>query len=359
MIPIATDQAPRRTPIVTLWLIGLNLLAYLTMLAVVKGSEDATETFILRFGMSREAFAWWQPVTYLFVHDPGSLWHVGGNMIFLWTFGSAVEGRLGATRFLSLYLIGGILAGLAQIMTSSGPVVGASGAVSAVTGAFVVLFPRARVSVWLFLSIIPIPAMLMVGLYFFFDLAGAFGGGRGGIGYLAHVTGTIFGFVVAMSLLGTGVLRRTDLDLLFLLKQWRRRREMRKVAEASRSAAGPWASLGKDGDERVTSSSVGSAHANTPLSAATKARIAQRARESASEAFAKGDFERAITEFNRSFETVPTGAEADEARLMLAVIHIRKVPDHARAREAIAAIGAALPERLRPLIATLEAELKP
>ena len=188
MIPIATDQAPRRTPVVTIALILTNALAYLVMLGAIRGSDDGMASFVFRWGLSKSAFEWWQPVTYLFVHDGGSLWHLAGNMIFLWAFGSAVEGRMRHGGFLAFYLVGGIAAGLAQIYQSGAPVIGASGAVSAVTGAFIVLFPRARVSVLFLFSVIPVPAMLLVALYFMMDLFGAMGAGSGGVGYLAHIT---------------------------------------------------------------------------------------------------------------------------------------------------------------------------
>jgi membrane associated rhomboid family serine protease len=146
VIPIATDQAARRTPTATIALIAANVLAYLAMLQAIRGNEEALEAFVLRWGLCREAFHWWQPVTYQFVHDAGSLWHLLGNMIFLWVFGSAVESRMRSWGFLALYLTGGMVAGLCQMAMSGVPLVGASGSVSAVTGAFIVLFPRARVA---------------------------------------------------------------------------------------------------------------------------------------------------------------------------------------------------------------------
>jgi membrane associated rhomboid family serine protease len=247
VIPIATDQAARRTPTATIALIAANVLAYLAMLQAIRGNEEALEAFVLRWGLCREAFHWWQPVTYQFVHDAGSLWHLLGNMIFLWVFGSAVESRMRSWGFLALYLTGGMVAGLCQMAMSGVPLVGASGSVSAVTGAFIVLFPRARVAVLLFFSVVPVPALLMVAIYFLLDLFGAFGGGGRGIGYVAHVSGTLYGLTVSMSLVAIGAIKRTDMDMLYLLRQWKRRREMRAALDGSRAAVGPWASAGKDG----------------------------------------------------------------------------------------------------------------
>ena len=357
MIPIATDQAPRRTPVVTIALILTNALAYLVMLQAIRGSEDGMGSFVFRWGLSRAAFEWWQPVTYLFVHDSGSLWHLAGNMIFLWAFGSAVEGRMRHGGFLAFYLLGGIAAGLVQIYQSGAPVIGASGAVSAVTGAFIVLFPRARVSVLFLISVIPVPAMLLVALYFMMDLFGAMGAGRGGVGYLAHITGTVYGMTVTLALIGVGAIKRTDMDLLYLLRQWKRRREMRAALTGSQAAVGPWASAGKDGAERVAKSAVGTATPAAPPSAASLERAAKRARDDASAAFGRGDFIEACIAYERALELAPAAPEADETRLMLALIHVRKSPDKLRAKRALDSIGTALPERLRPLADALRTEL--
>ncbi|MEI6474827.1 MAG: rhomboid family intramembrane serine protease [Planctomycetota bacterium] len=357
MIPIATDQAPRRTPVVTISLIVANVLAYLAMLQAIRGSDDGASSFVFRWGLSRTAFEWWQPVTYLFVHDSASLWHLGGNMIFLWAFGSAVEGRMRHGGFLAFYLVGGMAAGLAQIYQSGAPVIGASGAVSAVTGAFIVLFPRARVSVLFLISVVPVPAMLLVALYFMMDLFGAFGAGRGNVGYMAHVTGTLFGMIVTLTLIGVGAIKRTDMDLLYLLRQWKRRRTMRAALSDGQGAVGPWASAGKDGAERVANSAVGTATPAAPPSAAALERAAKRARDDASAAFGRGDFTDACIAFERALELAPTAPEADETRLMLALIHVRKAPDKTRAARALESIGGGLPERLQPLADTLRAEL--
>ncbi len=357
VIPIATDQAARRTPVATICLIVANVLAYLAMLQAIRGNEEALEAFVLRWGLCREAFHWWQPVTYQFVHDAGSLWHLLGNMVFLWVFGSAVESRMRSWGFLALYLTGGMVAGLCQMAMSGVPLVGASGSVSAVTGAFIVLFPRARVAVLLFFSVVPVPALLMVAIYFLLDLFGAFGGGGRGIGYVAHVSGTLYGLAVAMALIGLGAIKRTDMDMLYLLRQWKRRREMRAALDGSRAAVGPWASAGKDGAQRVEQSVVGAAAAADELSPAARTRMAERMRQAARDAFAAGDFVRAVSGFEQALVLAPEAKDADETRLMLAVIHVRKAPDAARARAALAAIGPGLPPQMQPLAEALRAEL--
>lgn len=341
VIPIATDQDARRSPVVTRALVLVTVVAHLAALAAAKGDPEEAMALVMRFGASRAAFEPWQPITTMFMHDPGSLWHLAGNMIFLWVFGSAVESRLGHAGFLALYLTGGMVAVGIQLLVSPGPVIGASGAVSAVTGAFIVLFPRARVVVFLFLSLVPIPALLLVGLYFLLDILGAFGAGRGGIGHAAHLGGTAFGFTVAMVLLATGVLGRNDMDLFFLMRQWRRRREMR-AAVASAAATGP----------RVDAS----APAAAALSPAAAERAARALLDQAGGAFAAGRFAEARGRLERAICTAPESAAADEARVMLAVIVVRKAPDPASAGAVLASIGAHVPESLRALVDDLRRE---
>jgi membrane associated rhomboid family serine protease len=352
VIPIATDQSARKTPLVTMFLVAANALAYLWMLAAARGSDDALPAFVMRWGLSRAAFEPWQPITYQFVHDPGTIWHILGNMVFLWTFGSAVESRMGRPGFLVFYLAGGAVAGLVQIATSAGPVIGASGSVSAVTGAFIALFPRARVAVLFLFSVMPVPAMLLVALYFLADLLGAFGAGRGGVGHVAHLAGTAFGLAVTLALLGLGAIKRTDMDLLFLVRQWRRRREMRKALDGSRGHAGPWESAGATGGNVTNAKAAIDAPSPKAL-----ARQADRAREAANAAFARGDFAAAAAGYERALELDPGAATSDETRLMLAVIHVRRIPDRAKAVAMLDAVGAALPAHLRELQAALRAEL--
>lgn len=351
VIPIATDQSARKSPRVTMFLVAANVLAYLWMLTVARGSDDALPAFVMRWGLSRAAFEPWQPITYQFVHDPGTIWHILGNMVFLWTFGSAVESRMGRPGFLAFYLAGGAVAGLLQIATSAGPVIGASGSVSAVTGAFIALFPRARVAVLFLFSVMPVPAMLLVALYFAADLLGAFGAGRGGVGHMAHLGGTAFGLLVTMGLVATGVVRRNDMDLAFVIRQWWRRREMRRALEEGAAGSGPWTANAAAGMRAVAEVSAADA-------TRAAARQAARERAAAGESFARGDFVRAAASLESALALDPDAAEADESRLMLAVIHVRKVPERAKARAALDAIGGGLPEHLRPLRAALEEELR-
>ncbi len=147
----------------------------------------------------------WQTVlTSMFMH--GSILHIGGNMLFLWIFGNNVEDAMGHVKFVGFYLAGGIAALALQVAVapnSTAPTVGASGAIAAVLGAYIILYPRARVLTFvfiiLFFTVIELPAILMLGIWF--AEQAVFGatnltnptGGGGGVAYFAHVGGFAFG----------------------------------------------------------------------------------------------------------------------------------------------------------------------
>ncbi len=154
-----------------------------------------------------DAAAWWVTLlTSMFMH--AGILHIAGNMLFLWVFGNNIEDSMGRPRFLLFYLLAGLVAVYAQALldpSSTIPTIGASGAVSGVLGAYILLHPRARVLtmviVIFFFTFIEIPALIMLGIWFALQALPAFGqiaatdlpGGDGGIAYLAHVGGFIFG----------------------------------------------------------------------------------------------------------------------------------------------------------------------
>jgi membrane associated rhomboid family serine protease len=151
-----------------------------------------------------------QPSTWLtilfamFMH--GGLLHLGGNMLFLWIFGNNIEDSMGRLRFLAFYLLGGLVATAAQILVSPNsttPTLGASGAIAAVLGAYALLYPRARVVtlvfIIIFVTVIELPALLVLGAWFVLQLADASSQpiGGGGVAYFAHIGGFAFGLLTA------------------------------------------------------------------------------------------------------------------------------------------------------------------
>jgi len=156
---------------------------------------------------------WETVLTAMFMH--GSILHIGGNMLFLWIFGNNVEDSMGPIKFIVFYLVGGLAAMALQVAVapnSTAPTVGASGAIAAVLGGYIVLYPHARVLtlvfIILFFTVIELPALVMLGIWFaeqaVFGAANLTNptGGGGGVAYFAHVGGFVFG-LAAIRLLAT------------------------------------------------------------------------------------------------------------------------------------------------------------
>jgi membrane associated rhomboid family serine protease len=151
---------------------------------------------------------WVTAFTSMFMH--GSIVHLGGNMLFLWIFGNNVEDAMGRVKFVLFYLLGGIAALAGQTLIASGdgnvvPLVGASGAIAAVLGGYILLYPRARVLTVIFIifffTLVELPAMIVLGIWFVQQIAfGAAGltdpaGDSGGVAYFAHIGGFAFGLL--------------------------------------------------------------------------------------------------------------------------------------------------------------------
>jgi membrane associated rhomboid family serine protease len=206
MIPIRDDNPVRALPVVTVFVILACMGVYLWELSL---PPDARQTAITLLGFmpgvlfghaSIEGGAWVSPAgsifTAMFVH--GGFFHLAGNMVYLWIFGDNVEDRVGRGRFLAFYLICGAIAALAQALPdtrSTVPMVGASGAVSGVLGAYLMLYPRANVLVAMPFLLARIPALVMLGLWFAGQLASSLllEPGAGGVAFTAHIAGFIAG----------------------------------------------------------------------------------------------------------------------------------------------------------------------
>ena len=179
--------------------------------------------------------------------------HLLFNMIFLLVFGHPVEERLGRFAFLGFYLAAGVVAGLGHCLTSTAPVLGASGAVAGVVGAYLALFPRSDVTVGYWLLVVfgtfQISSVLLILFQFLTDLFFQFSGYGGNVAYTAHLAGYVFGFGVPMVLLLTRILPRDEADMVGLLGHWRRRQRFRRQ---SKQGFRPW-----EGGSKTDSTSIG------------------------------------------------------------------------------------------------------
>ncbi|MES2392188.1 MAG: rhomboid family intramembrane serine protease [Acidobacteriota bacterium] len=204
LIPLGdASRRPTRTPVITVLLIVLNAFVFGCELLF---GEPFVEHFAIVPALITSGHAWITILTAMFLHASWS--HIIGNMIFLWAFGPEIEDLMGRGRFLSFYLLGGVAAMLAQVVAapnSTIPNLGASGAIAAVMGAFLVTYPRDRIKTALFflffVKITFIPAVLLIGFWFLIQL---FNAGQvahhvqtGGVAYMAHVGGFAFGALTA------------------------------------------------------------------------------------------------------------------------------------------------------------------
>jgi len=224
MFPYRDDNPTLATPVVTVFLIGLNVAAWILVQGM--GSDPALARSVCQLGLTPAEFLgrvlpgtqvplsrtescvlgierhWYTPLTSMFMH--GGWFHLIGNMWFLWLFGNNVEDSMGRFRYLAFYLLCGLAAAATQTFMSPSsivPMVGASGAISGVMVAYVILYPRVRVHMlvvlFVFITRIAVPAYLMLGYWFLLQLlGGSAASGEGGVAFWAHVGGFLAGAIL-------------------------------------------------------------------------------------------------------------------------------------------------------------------
>lgn len=237
MIPLRDRNRPETFPFVTTTLIALNVLMWLYELSFGRNMER----FVFEYGLTPLRFwvsyrldggiagnALYPLFTSMFMH--GGWMHLIWNMWFLWIFGDNVEDRLGHGRFLLFYLSCGVIAAMAHVIlhpTSRMPLVGASGAISGVLGAYLVSFPTARIFALVFIFFMEIPAALFLVLWFVFQFmsgASELGGvDGGGVAYWAHIGGFVAG-IVLLRVFGVRSRFRTPVSMDDDEYPWPRRR---------------------------------------------------------------------------------------------------------------------------------------
>jgi len=220
VIPYRDENETVRTPVVTFAIIGLNILVWLLVQGA--GSQQALAASVCNYGLipgeltlravPGDGFALGPGLsclvdpgrapqhilTSMFMH--GSWGHIIGNMWFMWIFGNNVEDSMGRGRFVLFYLLSGIGGALGQVLSqpdSIVPMVGASGAISGVMGAYIILYPRVRVftlvPLGFFITSIALPAWVMLGYWIALQFFGSFGGAESGVAFMAHIGGFVVG----------------------------------------------------------------------------------------------------------------------------------------------------------------------
>lgn len=219
MIPLKDDNPSRIFPVVTILLILANVAVFVYQMTLGGNGH----VFVMRFGAipweiihfqewhhSNPAFQTVYPngltlITSMFLH--GGIFHLLGNMLYLWIFGDNVEGSMGHIRFLFFYGFCGLAAALTHIAfdpNSTIPMVGASGAISGVLGAYLIRFPKARVHVLIFIiwiiRVVRIPALFVLSFWFFMQILNGLGllGGGGSVAWFAHIGGFVAGMILIL-----------------------------------------------------------------------------------------------------------------------------------------------------------------
>ena len=224
MFPLTDDNPRQRIPVVTLAIIGICVSVFLWQLSVAAESGRA---IALSFGLIPARFfgdfcppanlitipAWLTVFTSLFLHV--GWFHLGSNMLFLWIFGDNVEDAMGHLRFIVFYFACGAAAAFAQVAANPSamePMIGASGAIAGVLGAYILLYPRANVRTLVFLgaffTVVRIPAWVVLGIWFVIQFWSALGPGSEGVAVWAHVGGFVAGLILVP------FLKRSEVGLL-------------------------------------------------------------------------------------------------------------------------------------------------
>ena len=211
MIPFKDDNPTTIFPVMTIGLIVVNTIIFILQAFYpsdprqVVFSYGAIPNYLLTFKTVQPIHPALTVFTSMFMH--GGLFHLAGNMLYLWIFGNNIEDRLGHMRFIIFYLLSGIVAAYSHAITSPAsviPMIGASGAVSGVLGAYMLLFPHARISTLIFFGffvrVIQLPAIFVIGFWIVIQFINGILSkgipGQGGVAWFAHIGGFVFGLLM-------------------------------------------------------------------------------------------------------------------------------------------------------------------
>jgi membrane associated rhomboid family serine protease len=236
LLPIRTSIRPRRTPYANYALIIANVLIFLLEYYVdSRTGHWAFRPWVNYFILHAERPALWQFISYAFLH--GGILHILGNMFFLYLFGNNVNDKLGNIGYLCFYLAGAVFSGIGHTLVGGGDVLGASGAIAAVTGAYLVLFPQTLITVlywFFFIGTIELPALYFIAfkLIIWDNLIEPRFAPPIAVAYSAHMAGYAFGIAAMVVLHATGLIKSSNFDLWTMMRQWNRRRKYRDVVSS-------------------------------------------------------------------------------------------------------------------------------
>lgn len=235
LLPIRTNIRPWRTPYMNYALILINVAIF----AVTYFGQTQIQKYVTAYMLTPAYPYLWQFITYAFLH--GSVGHILGNMYFLYMFGNNVNDRLGHLGYLAFYLAGAVFSALGHIAASSfygtgaaTPILGASGAIAAVAGAYLVLYPQTLITIvyWFFIiGTMEIPALYLIIIKMIF-IDNIISRSAANVAYDAHLGGYAFGILSILLLRAIGLLSEDQLDLWSMIKRWNRRRVYQDVVAA-------------------------------------------------------------------------------------------------------------------------------
>lgn len=380
LIPIGTNRPLRHTPYITHALILLNILASIGALIAFGAGPESLEAVVRRFGLTWTPAEPWRFLSYAFIHAGWG--HLVGNLLLLWVFGPSVEDRFGKIGYLLFYLAGAAVAGLAHVAVETSPVVGASGGVAAVTGAYLVLFPRTLIRtlvLFVIIGIWNIPALWFIAFAIARDflLTDTFFGSDN-VAHTAHLGGYGLGISVALFLLATHILPREDFDLFYMFRQSKRRKNLREAVQQSQQRISTAPATNRARPALTKTPKPVPAEPSLPDEALRiRAHIAARIKEEdmagaaaaytqladtyadtpgaasltkrhqlliANHFFQNGDHTRAAAAYERFLATHASDPEAANVRLMLGLVLGRYLNNPDRARDLITEASAKLHE---------------
>lgn len=352
-IPIRTESAVRRVPVVNLCLIGLNLLVFVVLESGVFGGSARAKSQALSLQSISPSL--YQFFSYQFVHANWT--HLLSNMLFLWVFGNSVNSKMGHGPYVMFYLAGGVFAGWGHSLFALNSLIGASGAVAAVTAAYLALFPRAHVTVllWIviFIQLVEVPAMIIILLkVIVWDniVSRQFSEGDN-IAYNAHLAGYLLGFIATLLLLFIRALPRDQFDILAVWRRWHQRGGLARAFGAD--AVGEKYSYGAVGREPAVAPEQRAAEdryvnevtdlrgkiaefleASNPAEAAavyerllaiapTQCMSEREQLQIARELYRQSKFVEAASAFERFLECYRESSEASNVQLLLGIIYAR------------------------------------
>lgn len=379
ILPIRTQTTTHRPPTANIVLIGVNVLAFMLFHDRFAGGVLAQFKEHYLF-LQTQAPRVSQFFTYQFMHH--DVMHLFGNMLFLWVFGNSVNGKMGHGPYILFYLGGGVFAGWGHAMMESEAttLLGASGAIAAVTMAYLALFPRSHVTVliWFFIiHFIEVPAILLIiGKVVLWDnVIGPALMGAGQVAHGAHMAGYFYGFVGALFMLLVRGLPRDQFDILAVWKRWHQRRSFAAaMADPNAAARARYGTVARaiEYDPQRKAQDDAALDAITDLRTQISEAIEQGDFASAALLYEKltekspgqclserhqldlarylyseGDFELAAKTFDRYVACYAQSPEADNVRLLLGIIYARDLKDFEAADKHLSAMLGVLRDEKR------------